>query len=111
MACKNTNGNAHRSEQQYVTSNIPKDIRKWSKQHSVPDRKIRERIERAQKDSARLSQINSFDQMTIDAILIQRGKPDAMFEYGDTTSLDYYDPLGGALFIFVRDTLYSIIVD
>ena len=111
VACNNTNSNAHSSDQQYVTSNVPEEVRKWRKQHIVPEKKIRERIKRAQKDSARLRRINSYDQMTIDALLIQQGKPDAMFEYGDTTSLDYYDPLGGALFIFVRDTLNSIIVD
>ena len=106
VACNNTNSNAHSSDQQYVTSNVPEEVRKWRKQHIVPEKKIRERIKRAQKDSARLRRINSYDQMTIDALLIQQGKPDA-----NTTSLDYYDPLGGGIYIFVRDTLYSIIVD
>ena len=45
--------------------------------------------------------------MTIDAVLIQMGKPDLMLEYGDTVNLEY----GESTYEFVRDTLFAIIVD
>ena len=111
-SCKCTGQGQNRGETPAIFENessidLPKSVLRERLRHTVQDELVNERIRNAKKDSVRLSQLSSFEEMTIDAVLIQMGKPDLMLEYGDTVNLEY----GESTYEFVRDTLFAIIVD
>lgn len=80
-------------------------VRKWVKEHRVPDKEIEARIQEAVKDSARLNAL-PLEEMTVDAWLLQFGKPADMYVNGDTTMLVSNE---STTYIFVRDKFDSSI--
>ena len=96
------------------TSRVPWSIRKWQREHRVPEKIIRSRIESAQKDSLIIKDL-ALEEMTVNACLLINGMPSEMYEYGDTIDILYAgpekDPAAGSTYTFVRDKFYSYTVD
>ena len=91
------------------TSRTQRSIRKWRREHSVPEMIIRARIESAQKDSLMRKNL-PLEEMTVNAFLLINGMPTEMYEYGDTIDI-LYAPAEGGTYTFVRDKFYSYTVD
>lgn len=96
------------------TGRIPRSVRKWQREHRVPEKTIKYRMESAQKDSLILKNL-SLEEMTVDACLLINGMPAEMYEYGDTIDILYAglekDPAGGCTYTFVREKFYSYTVE
>ena len=96
------------------TSRAPLSIRKWQREHRVPEKIIQCRIESAQKDSLILKDL-ALEEMTINACLLINGMPTEMYEYGDTIDIHYAgpekEPADGCTYTFVRNLFYSYTVD
>ena len=97
------------------TSRTPRSIRKWQREHRVPEKIIRSRIESVQKDSLILKNL-PLEEMTVNAFLLINGIPTEMYEYGDTIDILYAEPEkapaeGGSTYTFVRDKFYSYTAD
>lgn len=96
------------------TSRVPWAVRKWQREHRVPEKIIKYRIESAQKDSLRFKNM-VLEEMTVNACLLINGMPTEMFEYGDTIDILYAGPekapAEGVTYTFVRDKFYSYTFD
>lgn len=96
------------------TSRVPLAIRKWQREHRVPEKIIKYRIESAQKDSLRFKNM-VLEEMTVNACLLINGMPTEMYEYGDTIDIHYAGPENapaeGGTYTFVRDKFYSYAVE
>lgn len=96
------------------TSRAPWAIRKWQREHRVPEKTIKHRIESAQKDSLKLKDM-VLEEMTVNACLLINGMPTEMYEYGDTIDIFYAGPEKapevGCTYTFVKELFYSYTVD
>lgn len=96
------------------TSRVPWAVRKWQREHRVPEKIIKHRIESAQKDSLILKNL-VLEEMTVNACLVINGMPTEMYEYGDTIDIYYAglekDLADGCTYTFVREKFYSYTVD
>ena len=91
------------------SSRAPWAVSKWQREHRVPEKTIKHRIESAQTDSLILKNL-PLEGMTVNAFLLRNGMPTEMYEYGDTIDI-LYAPAEGGTYTFVRDKFYSYTVD